>query len=386
MVRHHLMARLSRYCHTLWVNPALPWREAFKRKKQVSTDTSLVAYPGFGTYTPELWLPEFYRPQWLADFSFRQRLKRARRLLELRGCRKIVLYLWRPEFERTLRMIPVDMSCYHLEDEYSFSRVDKPIDPMEARLLGAVNQVFVLSPALFEKKGRINPHTMYLPGGVDFEAYSQHLPEPKDLAAIPRPRIGYVGSLKWQINWDLLLYLSKEHPEWSFVLVGPPSPHPEIAAALSELSSRNNVYFLGGKPTAEMIAYPQHFDVCVMPYGVNDYTKYIYPLKLHEYLASGRPLVGTPIASLEPLNNVVSLPGNAPQWSRAIAEALAPAANTLEQRQARQRFARQHDWEALVRRITETIAQHLGSPHTETLAQHFKVHTAEMRSVQEVTL
>jgi glycosyltransferase involved in cell wall biosynthesis len=283
-------------------------------------------------------------------------------------------------------MIPADMSCYHLEDEYSFSRVEQPIDPVEARLLAGVDQVFILSPALFEKKGQINPHTMYLPGGVDFEAYSQPLPEPKDLAPIPRPRIGYVGSLKWQIDWNLLLYLAKEHPEWSFVLVGPPSPHPEIAAALAELSSRSNVHFLGGKPSSEMIAYPQHFDVCIMPYGANDYTKYIYPLKLHEYLASGRPLVGTPIASLAPLSDVVSLPGDARQWSRAIADALTPPANTLEQRQVRQRFARQHDWEALVRRIAETIAQQLGSPHPEALAQHFNVDASEMRPVQTVTL
>lgn len=386
MVRHHLMARLSRYCHVVWVNPALPWREALRGKRQVSADTSDVPYPGFAVFSPEGWLPEFYRPQWLADFSLRQRLKNARRFLERRGCKKIVLYLWRPEFEPILRMIPSDMSCYHLEDEYSFSRVERPIDLVEARLLAAVDQVFILSPALFEKKGRINPHTMYLPGGVDFAAYSQPLPEPKDLAPIARPRIGYVGSLKWQIDWNLLLYLAKEHPEWSFVLVGPPSPHPEIAAALAELSGRENVHFLGGKPSSQMIAYPQHFDVCIMPYDASDYTKYIYPLKLHEYLASGRPLVGTPIASLAPLSDVVSLPTNAQQWSRAIAEALTPAANTPEQRQARQRFARQHDWEALVKRIVETIAQHLGSQHSEALAQHFNVDAAEMRAGQSVTV
>jgi glycosyltransferase involved in cell wall biosynthesis len=369
MVRHHLMARLTHFCHVLWVNPALPWRESLKAKRQACVESNEVAYPRFSTYTPQPWLPEFYRPSWLADLSLRQRLVRARRILQQRGCKKIVLYLWRPEFEPTLRMIPVDMSCYHLEDEYSFSRVEKPVDPVEARLLSGVDQVFILSPALFEKKARFNPHTMYLPGGVDYRSYSQALPEPHDLAAIPHPRIGYVGSLKWQIDWNLLIYLARQHPEWSFVLVGPKSPHPEIAAALDALSARANVHFLGGKPSSEMIAYPQHFDVCIMPYGDNDYTKYIYPLKLHEYLASGRPLVGTPIASLSPLGAVVSLPTNAREWSRAIVDALAPSANTPERRQARQDFAHQHDWDALVRRIAETIAQRLGRPFSQAFAQ-----------------
>jgi glycosyltransferase involved in cell wall biosynthesis len=381
MVRHHLMARLGRYFHVLWVNPAVPWRDALKGKSQPSPDASDLPYPGFSTYTPELWLPEFYWPRWLANLSLQKRLKNACALLRERGCLKIVLYLWRPEFEPTLPMIPSDMICYHLEDEYSFSRMEKPIDPIEARLLAEVDQVFILSPALFAKKGRLNTNTLYLPGGVDFRAYSEPLPEPADLATIPHPRIGYVGSLKWQIDWSLLVYLAQQHPEWSFVLVGPRSPHPEIDAALATLADCKNVHFLGGKPSSEMIAYPQHFDVCIMPYGANGYTKYIYPLKLHEYLASGRPLVGTPIDSLAPLSDVVSLPESAQQWSRDITQALTPSENTPEERRRRQDFARLHDWDALVLRIAETIATHLDPRYAQILAQHFQVAPAESQAV-----
>jgi glycosyltransferase involved in cell wall biosynthesis len=372
MVRHHIMARLGRYFQVAWVNPAHHWRDSFKPTAAPPEPSDADQYPGFLEYTPERWLPDFYRPSWLARFTLRQRLLRASRMLRDRGCRKIILYLWRPEFESVLRMIPFDLSCYHLEDEYSFSRVERPTDSVESRLLAAVDQVFILSPALYEKKGRINPHTAYLPGGVDFEAYSRSLAEPKDLAPIPHPRIGYVGSLKWQINWDLLLELTHAHPEWSFVLVGPASPHPEIDGALQELGRRRNVYFLGGKPSAEMMTYPQHFDVCIMPYGDNDYTRYIYPLKLHEYLAGGKPVVGTPIASLAPLGDVVLLPRNAEEWSVAIAQGLSKAENSEERRIARQDFARQHDWRVLVRRISETLAQYLGPEYSDRIAQHFR--------------
>jgi hypothetical protein len=370
MVRHHIMARLGRYFHVVWVNPAQNWRDFFKTAAMAPRASGSEAYPGFAEYTPARWLPNFYRPAWLSKFMLKQRLLGAIRMLKGRGCRKIVLYFWRPEFEPVLQMISFDLSCYHLEDEYSFSRVERPTDPVEAKLLAEVDEVFILSPALYEKKGKFNPHTHYLPGAVDFEAYSQALPEPGDLAAIPRPRIGYVGSLKWQIDWNLLLKLTGEHPEWSFVLVGPASPHPEIDAALNELQGRRNVYFLGGKPSMEMMAYPQHFDVCIMPYGDNDYTKYIYPLKLHEYLAGGKPLVGTPIASLAPLGHVVLLPKTAEEWSQAIERALSPGENTEERRTSRQNFARAHDWWVLVRKISETLAQQLGGEYAERLARH----------------
>ena len=372
MVRHHIMARLASYFHMVWVNPAHHWRDTLKSRPELSQTSDMAQYPGFAEYTPEFWLPDFYRPGWLARFTLRQRLLQASRMLRDRGCRKIILYLWRPEFEPILGMISFDLSCYHLEDEYSFSRVERPIDPVEAQLLAAVDHVFILSPALYEKKGKINPQTTYLPGGVDFEAYSQSLAEPRDLAPIVHPRVGYVGSLKWQIDWDLLLKLTREHSEWSFVLVGPASPHPEIDGALQELRGRRNVHFLGGKPSTAMMAYPQHFDVCIMPYGDNDYTKYIYPLKLHEYLASGKPLVGTPIASLAPLGDVVLLPRSAEQWSSMLVQALSRAENTEERRLARQNFARQHDWSNLTRQIAGTMARRLGLAYSTRVERHFR--------------
>ena len=386
MVRHHIMARLGRYFHVAWVNPAHHWRDSFKTTALTEQPSDADQYPGFAEYTPERWLPDFYRPAWLSRVLLRQRLLNASQMLRDRGCRKIILYFWRPEFEPVLRMIPFDLSCYHLEDEYSFSRVERPTDPVEAKLLAEVDEVFILSPALFAKKAKLNPHSHYLPGAVDFAAYSQPLPEPKDLAPIPHPRIGYVGSLKWQIDWNLLLKLSGEHPEWNFVLVGPMSPHPEIDAALNELKGRRNVYFLGGKPSTEMMVYPQHFDVCIMPYGDNDYTKYIYPLKLHEYLAGGKPLVGTPIATLAPLGDVVLLPKTAEEWSSAIQRALDPAENTVERRLARQNFAREHDWWVLVRKISETLAQRLGPGYADRLARHFPQKQGAVAPAVPVTL
>jgi glycosyltransferase involved in cell wall biosynthesis len=293
---------------------------------------------------------------------FDSRLQRARNLLISRGCRKIILYIWRPEFGCALNSIPFDLSCYHIDDEYSFSDVELEIDPGEAAMIKKVDQVFIHSPGLMEKKGTINPHTTFIPNGVDFTAYANPAPEPHDLASIPRPRIGYTGYIKKQLDWPLILELAKRHKEWSFVFVGPKSPHPEILAALQELSSFHNVYFLGAKSTWALAAYPQHFDACIMPYRVNAYTNNIYPLKLHEYLASGRPIVSSLIRSLREFSKVIALANGFEEWSNALTRTLEPAASCPEAAAARRRIACEFDWNKLAQVIAQSLCDSLGSP------------------------
>jgi colanic acid/amylovoran biosynthesis glycosyltransferase len=321
-------------------------------------------FSGFVIYRSH-WLPRFYRPESLAQFTYGQRLERARRVLERQGCKKIIVYLWRPEFEPVLELISFDVSCYHIDDEYSFSVVESPPNPSEMRLIAAVDQVFIHSPGLFDKKGKINPHTTLIPNGCDYQAYSKPVLEPADLAAIPRPRIGYIGRIKRQLDWPLLLELASRHPEWSFVFVGPVAEDPEIQDPVQKISNRRNVYFTGSKSQQDLPAYAQHFDVCIMPYRVDDYTKYIYPLKLHEYLASGRPIVGSPIRSLQDFDHVIKLAETTDAWSQAVRDSLAPAACSSAQVEARRSVARKHDWDKLVTLAAQTLCMRLGPAYRE---------------------
>jgi len=357
--RHQILTRLGRYFHVVWVNPARELGDVFALKRSASC-AQPGRYPGFTVYCPEMWLPVLYRPQSLADFVFRQRLKHACDMLEKRGVRKKVLYIWRPDFAKAVDLVSFDVSCYHIDDEYSFSTLELPIKEAEKQLLSKVTQVFVHSPGLMERKGKFNPCTEMIPNGVDFKTYSRGWDEPADLAAIPRPRIGYTGYLKKYLDWPLLQSLSERHPEWSFVLVGPVSPHIEVTAPIEALRHRPNVYFLGAKAAQVLPSYTQHFDVCTMPYLANDYTKYIYPLKLHEYLATGRPTVGTRIRSLEDFSQVVALVRTPEEWSAQLNTALQPEFNTPEWQQARRAVAARHDWQLLVARIARTLLERLG--------------------------
>lgn len=360
--RHQVLSRLAHYFEVVWINHPPGWRHSVSawHLRRVEAKDAPATPPGLQIYQPEFWLPNMGRPAWLAEFTSRQRLKRASDLLRARGCTKIVLYLWRPEFVDAVTQLPHDLSIYHIDDEYSFSTTEAAIAPAERRLLETADQVFIHSPALLSKKGAFNPNTEFVPNGVDYRLYTTPVPEPEDLRNIPHPRIGYVGYLKRMLNWSLLLELSTNHPQWSFVFVGPKSPHPEIEDVLRRIAELPNVHFLGGKPTQGLGAYPQHFDVCLMPYQLDDYTKYIYPLKLHEYLASGQPVVSAPIKTVEDFRHVVSIAGTSREWSDAIELGLSAAENTPERRAARQRVASEHDWEALVNKIARVIAGRLG--------------------------
>jgi len=360
MDRHHVLTRLASYFHVVWMHQP-GWRQSLSMLVP-DRDGSTIAGEkpeAMLVYEPKPWLPRFGRPQWLGRFTARQRLKQVHDMLRARGCTKIVLYLWGLEFDEVLDQIPHDLSIYNVSDEYSFSSTEVAVSREERNLLESVGQVFIISPALMEKKGHFNPHTAFLPAGVDYWRYATPVSEPEDMRSIPHPRIGYVGHLKRRLDWPLLLELSGTHPQWSFVFVGPKSPHPEVDDSLRQMSSRANVHFLGGRPAERLGEYIQHFDVCTMPYVVDDYTKFIYPGKMHEYLASGNPVVSTPVRSVQEFKDVITIAGNAREWSMAIEQALGEKEKTPERRAVRQNVAFQYDWQGLVDKVAHIIAGRL---------------------------
>ena len=360
MDRHYVMDRLAKYFHVVWMYQP-DWRECLAGLKSNGNATHSLSAPrrdSLHVYPPQYWLPQFGRPDWLGNFTLRQRLKHVREMLRAQGCTKVVLYIWRPEFAEALDQLPHDFSVYHVNDEYTFSSTEMAVPAREGQILESVNQVILTSPALMEKRGGFNRNTEFVPMGVDYRLYSTPARKPEDLRSIPHPRIGYVGYLKAQLDWPLLLELNALHPEWSFVFVGPKRSHPEVDKSIEQLSRRPNVHFLGGKPTEQLGGYAQHFDVSIMPYRLDDYTKYVYPLKLHEYLATGRPVISSRMYSVEEFSPVVAIADTGEQWSNAIRHGLSERENSPERCAQRQAVARHYDWDTLVQKIARPIAAH----------------------------
>jgi glycosyltransferase involved in cell wall biosynthesis len=320
-------------------------------------------------YRQEFHHPHFFRLKRLARATLRARVRRAVSYLRKQGCQRVVLYLWNPRFAPALDGCQWDLTCYHIDDEYTYSAVEAPNSPEEVDLLTRVSQVFIHSDMLMQKKGSINPSSMLIPNGVNYSWFATPVPEPSDLAKVPHPRVGYVGFLKRQLNWELLRKLPAHHPEWSFVFVGGVVEHPEIEPILREMAERKNVFFLGAKHAQVAASYPQHFDVCIMPYAMNDYTKYIYPLKLHEYLATGQPIISMPLPAVKPFSEHVALAETEEEWLEALSESLKPPRNEENRRIARRAVAKEHDWDVLVGRIAKCFAERLRLGKTELFAE-----------------
>ena len=197
-----------------------------------------------------------------------------------------------------------------------------------------------------------------LPNGVDYEFYSKSLTDemsvPPDMEAIPKPRIGYIGVINEKVDFKLLTYLCKARPDWSIVLVGPVRVQlPEFRERLGELRKQRNCYFLGQKENKQVPSYIKGLDLCMMCYLVNEWTYYGYPLKMHEYLACGKPCISTDLPAVREFQSVVQIAGSAKEWETAIGGLLGKSDRGKEAE--RIHVAKENSWAARVEQVIRHI-------------------------------
>ena len=353
--RHQVLTRLAGYCPVAWISPALHWRERLRQRNALKPPRA-VATSRLFTLTSRDDLPTVNAPRQLRDAIVRRRARLGAMWLRDQGCEAIELQIWLPELAVALDVIDHASVSYHIDDEYSWSTIDAPLPDEERRLIERVDRVYVTSRKLLETKGGINPNTLVSPNGVDYALFSTPRTEPDDLARVPHPRAGYVGVLKEQLDWDLLIALATTRSDWSFVIVGPVrAVHESVHESLAALTRLANVYMLGEKSPQALPAYVQAMDVALLPYRRNAYTDAIDPLKLYEALAAGIPVVSTPIRTVLEMEDAVMTADGAEQWSEALSSAIDSRSN--DRRAKRQRIAREHDWNIIVARMAESIAR-----------------------------
>lgn len=190
---------------------------------------------------------------------------------------------------------------YHCVDDLAaVPGVDAPaFRAAEAKLLQRADVVFVTAPALAEHCKKYNPNTHFLPNVVDVEHFGKAIepgPIPADLATIPEPRLCYHGVLSdFKIDFKLLLDAARLRPEWSWVFIGE-EREGQKSPLVADLAKLTNVHFLGYRPYAVLPDYLRGMNVGLLPSLINDYTRGMFPMKYFEFLASGLPVVSTPLA------------------------------------------------------------------------------------------
>src|SRR5262249_13556278 len=191
------------------------------------------------------------------------------------------------------------LCIYYCIDEWSqFSYIDRKMAETEERLIERADAIFAATSALAERKRARNPRTFLAPHGVDHALFARALDDatelPEDLAALPRPIIGFYGTLQTWVDFDLLATIAARRPGWSFVLLG------QALTDVGKIARLPNVHLLGRRPHADLPAYCKGFDVGIIPYLIDERSEFVNPIKLREYLSAGLPVVSTPVPGGRP--------------------------------------------------------------------------------------
>jgi UDP-galactopyranose mutase len=277
------------------------------------------------------------------------------RLLKWRGIGPHSAWLYTPMAWPLASAARPDAVVYDCMDELSgFAGAPEGLAERERELLAAADVVFTGGPSLFRAKSGLHPRVRCMPSSVDVEHFRAAPRElPADLAAIPRPRLGFFGVLDERLDRELLDALAISHPEWQIVLIGPVVKIPP-----DSLPRRANLHYLGERPYAELPGYLHGWDACLLPFALNDATRFISPTKTLEYMAAELPIISTPIRDVEePYGGIVHVApaaGFAAACERALSEP--PDQRLLRTARMRDVLARR-SWDATVEAMLRELEQ-----------------------------
>jgi UDP-galactopyranose mutase len=195
------------------------------------------------------------------------------------------------------RDVPAACTVYDCMDELANFRFAPPeLLGLEQELLDSADVVFTGGYSLYEAKKDRHPNIHPFPSSVDRAHFAQARgvdASPDDQGPIGKPRFGFYGVIDERMDLELIAAVADAHPEWSIVMVGP-----VVKIDPADLPVRANIHYVGGKSYDQLPLYLGGWDVALMPFAINDSTKFISPTKTPEYLAGGRPVVSTPITDV----------------------------------------------------------------------------------------
>lgn len=220
-----------------------------------------------------------------------------------------------------------ELCVYDCMDELAaFKGAPTMIGQLERKLLSRADVVFTGGYSLYEAKRQSHPNVHAFPSSVDAGHFRQARlspPEPVDQRNIPHPRLGFYGVVDERFDVALIAGLAAARPDWQIVLVGP-----VVKIDPATLPRAANIHYLGGKRYEQLPAYLAGWKVALMPFALNESTRFISPTKTPEYLAGGKPVVSTAITDVVRTfakTDLVRIAHDLPSFVEAVSAALVDA-------------------------------------------------------------
>lgn len=186
---------------------------------------------------------------------------------------------------------------YDCMDELSAFKFAPPeLRAAEKKLLQQADIVFTGGHSLYEAKKHLHHNIYAFPSSIDKEHFGKarfDLTEPADQQHIPYPRLGFFGVIDERFDINLIKMVADEKPGWQFILIGP-----VVKISKNVLPTNSNIHYPGAKSYNELPHYISSWDIALIPFALNESTKFISPTKTPEYLAAGKPVISTAIADV----------------------------------------------------------------------------------------
>ena len=258
------------------------------------------------------------------------------------GFRDPLVWISGPSGRHLITEVGDSVALYDPADDLRLFGATEPLLEEERCALQQVDLAVAISPGLRDSLQGIGAPAIFVPNGVEpahFARALEHGPRPASLAMMDRPIVGYHGSIYARMDWGLVDYACRSHPEWNFVFAGPVVEQPP-----GEIAGLPNLHLVGWVRYEEVPDYYRAFDVCWVPHHRSTFASQQSPLKLYEYLAAGRPTVVTTRPQHEALQAMVSTGST----NRIVVEALETelAEDSPGRRLARVEFASHQSWDA----------------------------------------
>ena len=250
---------------------------------------------------------------------------------------------------------------YDCMDELAQFRFAPPeLLERERLLLENADVVFTGGHKLYRSKSRFHDNVHFFGCGVDAPhfatARAASTEVAADVASLPGPVFGYYGVIDERLDYDLIARLAEANPGASIAMVGP-----VVKVDPDALPKGANVHWLGQRDYKQLPAYVKGFDVCLMPFALNEATEYINPTKTLEYMAAGKPIVSTAVADVvHNFTPVVRVARDAEEFVLAAAELAAAPDPAMIARGIEQ--ARRASWESIVLQMQELIRDAVTAP------------------------
>src|SRR5690606_15440395 len=213
------------------------------------------------------------------------------------GGARPLLWFYTPMMYSFASHVDAEAVVYDCMDELSNFRFAPPeLRSTERLLLERADVVFTGGYSIYEAKRDRHRNIHPFPSSVDVAHFAQarrSQPAPADQTDLTSPVLGYYGVIDERLDLGLIAALAKARPDWSFVMAGP-----VVKIDEAELPQAENIRYIGRKDYADLPACVSGWDVALMPFALNDATRFISPTKTPEYLAAGKPVVSTPITDV----------------------------------------------------------------------------------------